>query len=97
MTTEYKPDLPEGLKLSAGTSINVDHADFKALAAVAREEGWSQKSFSRVLGLEFQRHERARAAAPAPPPAAKPDFSKMTTQQQFHHALANSPGRKPLR
>jgi hypothetical protein len=92
---EYKPDLPEGMALPAGASINVPHEDYRKLEALAKEEGWTQKSFSRVLGLEVSRHERARAAAPAPAPA--PDFSKMTTQQQFNHALVNSPGRKPPR
>jgi hypothetical protein len=90
MADDYKPDLPEGVTLPAGASINTEHADYKALTAVAREEGWSQKSFSRVLGLEVTRSERARAAAPAPAP--KPDFSKMTTQEKFHHALVT--GRK---
>jgi hypothetical protein len=90
---EYKPDLPEGMALPAGASINTDHADFKALTAVARAEGWSQSSFSKVLGLEVARSERARAAAPAAPapvPAPKPDFSKMTTTEQFAVALASS-------
>jgi hypothetical protein len=89
--SEYKPDLPPDVKLP-GASINVEHADYKALTAVAREEGWSQQSFSRVLGLEVARSERARAAAPAPAPApaAKVDFSKMTTTEQFAQALANS-------
>ena len=89
---DYKPDLPEGVALPKGSSINTEHPDFKALESVAREEGWSQKSFSRVLGLEFQRHERARASQPpaAPAPAPKIDFSKLSTSQQFHHALQQS-------
>lgn len=88
---EYKPDLPPDLKLPAGASINVEHADYKALTAVARAEGWPQSSFSKVLGLEIARSERARAAAPAAPaPAPAPDFSKMTTREQFAHALATS-------
>jgi hypothetical protein len=86
--TEFKPELPEGMALPAGSSINVEHADFKALTAVAREEGWSQKSFSRVLALEVSRHERARASAPAPAPAAKVDFSKLSTAEKFAYSLA---------
>jgi hypothetical protein len=89
---EYKPDLPADVKLPAGASINVEHPDYKALAAVAREEGWSQASFSKVLGIEVSRSERARAAnvTPAPAPAPAPDPSKMTTREQFAVALANS-------
>jgi hypothetical protein len=97
---EYRPDLPEGVTLPAGASINTEHADYKALTAVAREEGWSQKSFSRVLGLEIARHERTRAAAPAPAPAASgvpANWDKLSTREQMHHALAASPSRKPLR
>jgi hypothetical protein len=89
---EYKPELPEGATLPKGSSINVEHADYRALTAVAREENWTQKSFSRVLGLEVARHARAAppaAAAPAPAAAPKPDFSKMSVQQQIQHALAN--------
>jgi hypothetical protein len=92
MPVDYTPTLPAGMELPKGSSINTEHADFKALTAVAREEGWSQKSFSRVLALEFQRHERARAAAPAPPAApapAKPNMSKWSTSQKFQYALDN--------
>jgi hypothetical protein len=89
LADDYKPDLPPDVKLPAGASINTEHADYKALTAVAREEGWSQKSFSRVLGLEVARHGRAAAAAPAPAPAPK-SFDKMTTTEQFAHSLASS-------
>jgi hypothetical protein len=86
---DYKPDLPPDVKLPEGASINTEHADYKALTDVARAEGWSQSSFSKVLGLEVSRSERARAAAPAPAPApaATVGWDKMTTSQQFHHAL----------
>jgi hypothetical protein len=93
---EYKPDLPPDVKLPAGASINVEHPDYRALEVIAREEGWSQKAFSRTLGLEVSRSERARAVAPAPAPAPAPkaDFSKMSTAEKFAHSLANSPGRR---
>ena len=99
---EYRPDLPEGVTLPPGASIDTASARYRELEALATSQKWSQDSFSGALGLEARRvsseYERARAAAPAAPaPAPKPDFSKMTTQQQFHHALLNSPGRKPLR
>lgn len=92
MADEYKPELPEGVSLPQGHSINVEHADYRALEALAREEGWSQKSFSRVLGLEAKRSMAKGAAAPAPAPAPAPkvDFSKLSTTEQFHHALLNS-------
>jgi hypothetical protein len=90
--TEYKPDLPEGMSLPAGASINVLHQDYKALETIAREEGWSQKAFSRTLGLEVARSERARAAAPAAPapaPAPAVDVSKLSTREAFAYALAH--------
>jgi hypothetical protein len=87
--TEYKPELPPDVKLPAGASINTDHADYKALTAVARAEGWSQSSFSKVLGLEVSRSERARGAnsPPAPTAAPKADFDKLSTTQRFAHAF----------
>jgi hypothetical protein len=89
--TEYKADLPEGMALPPGSSINVEHADYKALTAVAREEGWSQKSFSRVLGLEVARHARAAPAPAASAPVAPPvNFDKRSTAEQFAHALSTS-------
>lgn len=94
---EFKPELPDGVTLPAGSSINTAHPDYVALEKLAREEGMTQKAFSRVLGLEVQRHERARAAAPAAPapaPAAKPDFAKMSTQEKFAHALERSAAKR---
>jgi hypothetical protein len=100
MADEYKPDLPADVKLPAGASINVQHPDYWALEAIAREEGWSQKAFSRTLGLEVSRSERARAAAaaPAPAPAAKadvpPNWDRLSTREQMAYSLANSKGRR---
>jgi hypothetical protein len=73
--SEYKPELPEGM---GALKINVDHPDYRKLEALAKEEGWTQKSFSRVLGLEASRvmaqaPKPASAPAPAPAPAPKPD------------------------
>ena len=82
---EYRPELPEDMK---GLSINTSHADYKALEALAREEGWTQKSFSRVLGLEAKRvMARGASPSPAPPPVAKPDYAKMSPRRK------NSPTR----
>jgi hypothetical protein len=85
---EYRPDLPPDVKLPAGASINTAHEDYRKLEAVAREEGWSQKSFSRVLGIEVARSTRAApaTAAPAPAPAPKVDFDKLTTTEKFAYA-----------
>jgi hypothetical protein len=79
-----------------GASINVDHPDYKALTAVAREEGWSQKSFSRVLALEAQRHERTRAPQPpsVPAPAPKIDYAKLSTTEKFQLALERSAAKR---
>jgi hypothetical protein len=96
MTTDYTPTLPEGMELPKGASINVDHPDYKALTAVAREEGWSQKSFSRVLALEAQRHERTRAPQPpsVPAPAPKIDYAKLSTTEKFQLALERSAAKR---
>jgi hypothetical protein len=94
---EYKPDLPEGVTLPEGASIDVENPRFKALHDLASRENLSQSAFSGLLGIEAQRllaeHERARAA---PAPAAKPDFSKMSAREQIAYSLAASPGRRPL-
>jgi hypothetical protein len=87
---EYKPELPEGM---SGLNINVDHPDYRKLEALAKEEGWTQKSFSRVLGLEASRvmaQTPKPASPPAPAPAPAKPFAKMTTQEQFAHALSRS-------
>jgi hypothetical protein len=92
----YTPTLPEG-HAAAGLNIDVNHPDYRRLEALATEEGWSQKSFSRVLGLEAERvmasAPKPAAAPPAPPPPPKPDFSKMSTAEKFAHALSASPTR----
>src|ERR1700733_7713761 len=99
----YKPELPVDVVLPAGYSVDVNHPAYKQLEAVATEEKWTQKSFSRVLGIEGRRQiaehaARAAAAAPAPAPAApapKPNFEAMATREQFAYSLAHSPTAKP--
>jgi hypothetical protein len=94
---EYIPTLPDDMK---GLSINTEHADYKALEALAREEGWTQKSFSRVLGLEAKRTMAKAAAAPAPAPAASgvpANWDKLSVREQMAYSLAASPGRRPPR
>jgi hypothetical protein len=84
---DYKPELPEGM---GSLKIDVDHPDYRKLEALAKEEGWTQKSFSRVLGLEASRvMAQTPKPAAAPAPAPKPDFSRMSTAQKFAYALAN--------
>jgi hypothetical protein len=90
MAADYKPELPEGM---GSLKINVDHPDYRKLEALAKEEGWTQKSFSRVLGLEASRvmaQTPKPAAAPAPAPAPAKPFAKMSTSEQFAHALSRS-------
>jgi hypothetical protein len=97
----YEPKLPAGVSLPPGHSIDANSSRYKELHSLAEREKWSQAAFSDLLGIEARRvsaeHERTRAA-PAPAPAAKPavpaNWDKLTTQQQLHHALASSPGRK---
>jgi hypothetical protein len=93
--SEYKPELPADVKLPEGHSINTAHADYKALEALAKEEGWSQASFSKVLGLEAKRTMAKAAAAPtpAPKPPLPANFSKMSTREQFTHALTTRSNR----
>ena len=93
---DYAPTLPEGVTLPAGRSIDTSHAGYKELETIAREEGWSQKGFSRALGLAVKRELAATSQPPARAPAPKLDFSRMTTSEKFAHALANGPARRPL-
>jgi hypothetical protein len=89
--TEYKPELPADVKLPDGHCIDVNHSDYKALEALAREEGWSQAGFSKILGLEAKRTMAKAAAAPAPArakPALPANFDKLSSTAQFAHALA---------
>jgi hypothetical protein len=91
MAVDYTPTLPEGM---GGLTVNVDHPDYRKLEALAKEEGWTQRSFSRVLGLEASRvaaQTPKPASAPAPAAAApvKPDFSRLTTAQKLQYALEN--------
>lgn len=87
MAIEYRPELPEGF--APGLKISVDHPDYRKLEALAREEGWTQKSFSRVLGLEASRVLAHQATKPAPP-----DYSRMSTSQKLHLALQQSDARR---
>jgi hypothetical protein len=87
---DYRPELPEGM---GSLKIDTSHADYRALEALAREEGWTQKSFSRVLGLEAKRvmaqsPKSAAAPAPAPSPSPKPakPFSEMSDREKLTHA-----------
>jgi hypothetical protein len=88
---DFKPELPPDVKLPDGHSIDTSHADYRALEALAREEGMSQKAFSRISGLEAKRTMAKVAAAPAPTPkpALPANFDKLSAHQQFAHALAH--------
>jgi hypothetical protein len=95
----YKPDLPTGVSLPPGLRVNVDDERYKALVDLATRERWTQSSFSGALGIEARRvsAEHAKAAqtsAQAAAPAPRPDFSKMSTQEKFAHALAQSDARR---
>jgi hypothetical protein len=96
----YKPELPAGISLPEGHSIDTGAARYKELEQLATSQNWTQDAFSGVLGLEAKRvadaHASASASAPAPAPAAKVAFENMTTSQQFHHALAQLQA-QPLR
>lgn len=89
----YEPKLPEGQALPPGLSVNTDDPRYKALHDLATRENLSQRAFSAILGVEAQRvtneYERARVApaAPAPAPAPKVDVSRLSTRDQFAHAL----------
>lgn len=63
---EYKPDLPDGVKLPEGAKIDLEDGRFKALQEIAHTEGWTQKAFSKALGIELKRvqdHDATIAAA----------------------------------
>jgi hypothetical protein len=93
--SDYKLDLPAGVSLPPGFSVNVSDPRYVALRDLAHREKLSQSAFSAILGVEAQRvageYERARAtpAAPSPAPAAKPDMSKWSTSQKLQYALEN--------
>jgi hypothetical protein len=89
----YKPELPAGISLPEGHSIDTGAARYKELEQLATSQNWTQDAFSGVLGLEAKHVAEAHAsasapAAPAPAPAA--DFAKLSTREQFAVALANS-------
>jgi hypothetical protein len=85
----YNVDLPPDLK---GHSIDTAHPLFKSFEADAVARGMSQEAFSAALTAYARGAVSASApkpsAAPTPAPAPKPDFSKMTTREQFAHAFA---------
>ena len=82
----YSVDLPPDLK---GHSIDTAHPLFKSFEADAVARGMSQEAFTAALTAYARGATRAAPpAAPAPAPA-KPDFSKMSTQDKFAYALAN--------
>ncbi len=92
---DYTPDLPAGTSLPPGFKVDTTDPRYRALHDLAIREKLSQSAFSAILGVEAQRvnadYERARStpAPPAPAPAAKPDFSKMSTADKFAYALNN--------
>jgi hypothetical protein len=86
--------------MPAGHRIDVEHPLYKAFHTEAEAKGLTQEAFSEALfayvrGVAGKTTPTTAPAAPAP--AAEPDFSKMSTREQIHHAIANSPGRTPLR
>jgi hypothetical protein len=86
--TKYSVDLPPDLR---GHSIDTAHPLFRAFEADAVARGMSQEAFTSAL-TAYARGATAKpastpAAAPAPAPAAPRDFSKMSTREQFAHAL----------
>ena len=84
----YSVDLPPDLK---GHSIDTAHPLFKSFEADAVARGMSQEAFSAALAAYARGATGKPAPAPAPPAqAAKPDFSRMSTAQKFHHALQQS-------
>ena len=95
----YKPELPAGVSLPPGHSIDAKSSRYKELHSLAERERWSQSAFSDLLGIEARRvsaeHERARSAAPVPKPDVPANWDKLSTREQMAYSLANSPGRRP--
>jgi hypothetical protein len=98
----YEAKLPDGVTLPPGYSVDTTSERYKEFEAMATRHGLSQSAFSETLGIEARRvaAEHARAAAPvpngtpAPAPAAKPNYAKMTTAEKFANSLAASKGRR---
>jgi hypothetical protein len=95
--TDYRPafeNMPPGLR------VNVDHPDYRKLETMAREEGLSQKAFSRILALEASRVAAAKPvggtnvpSTAAPAPAAKAavpaNWDRMSVREQIAFGLNN--------
>jgi hypothetical protein len=90
--------LPTFEGMPAGMKVDTSHPDYRKLEAMAKEEGLSQKAFSRILGIEASRvaasaPKAAPPAAPAPAPAPKAavpaNWDRMTTREQFAFGLNN--------
>jgi hypothetical protein len=98
MVDAYKADLPAGTNLPPGFKVDTADPRYRALHDLAVREKLSQSAFSSILGVEASRitseYERARSTPAAPAPAAKPDFSKMSTAAKFAYAVANSTPRR---
>jgi hypothetical protein len=93
MVADYKPELPAGVTLPPGFSVNTADPRYVALREMATREKLSQSAFSSILGAEASRinseYERARAAPPAAPApatrAAVPEgWGKMSFQEKMH-------------
>ena len=86
----YKPIIPAD---APQLRVDVNDWRYKAAHDFAERSGWTQDQFSKALGDEARRvaasAPKAAAAAPAAPaPAPKPvDSSKLSTREQFSHAV----------
>jgi hypothetical protein len=97
MVADYKPELPAGVTLPPGFSVNTADPRYVALREMATREKLSQSAFSSILGAEASRinseYERARAAAPPAAPA-KPDFAKMPFRDKMQYALEQNAAKR---
>jgi hypothetical protein len=96
----YKPELPAGVTLPPGFSVNTADPRYVALHSLAEKEGWTQESFSGALGIEAKRvsaaHASARAAAPSPAPkAGVPEgFSKLPFRDKMAYSLQQNAAKR---
>jgi hypothetical protein len=61
----YKAELPPGISLPPGASIDTSSSRYKELEALATSQKWTQDAFSGVLGM---RPSASRTPVPAPAP-----------------------------
>jgi hypothetical protein len=89
-----KPDLPEGVKLPPGFSVNTDDPRYKALHDLATRENLSQRAFSAILA---SRPSGLRANTSAPGRRQRPWLPRLPPRSTSPVRATRSRTRSPIR